>query len=69
METDVAVANADQGALKYIVNATARGGLKSVKKDAGSGEFVFANNEINGYPVIVSNQLTNNDCLFGDFSQ
>ena len=69
METDVAVANADQGALKYIVNATARGGLKSVKKDSGSGEFVFANNEINGYPVIVSNQLTNNDCLFGDFSQ
>ena len=68
METDVAAANADAGALRYIVNATTRGGLKGTKKDAGSGEFVFADNEINGYPVIVSNQLANNDALFGDFS-
>ncbi len=69
METDVAVANADAGALKYIINANARGALKSTKKDAGSGEFVYADDEINGYPVIVSNQLAANDCLFGDFSQ
>ena len=68
METDVATANADAGALRYIVNAATRGGLKGTKKDAGSGEFVFADNEINGYPVIVSNQLANNDALFGDFS-
>ena len=68
METDVAAANADAGALRYIVNATTRGGLKGTKKDAGSGQFVFADNEINGYPVIVSNQLANNDALFGDFS-
>jgi HK97 family phage major capsid protein/HK97 family phage prohead protease len=68
METDVAAANADAGALRYIVNATTRGGLKGTKKDAGSGEFLFDNNEINGYPVIVSNQLAANDALFGDFS-
>ncbi len=68
METDVAAANADAGALRYIVNATTRGGLKGTKKDAGSGQFVFADNEINGYPVIVSNQLASNDALFGDFS-
>jgi len=68
METDVAAANADAGALRYIVNATTRGGLKGTKKDAGSGEFVFADGEINGYPAIVSNQLANNDALFGDFS-
>lgn len=68
METDVAAANADAGALRYIINATTRGGLKGTKKDAGSGEFVYADDEINGYPVIVSNQLTNNDALFGDFS-
>jgi len=69
METDVAAANADAGAMRYIVNATTRGGLKGTKKDAGSGEFVFADGEINGYPVIVSNQLADNDALFGDFSQ
>ena len=68
METDVAAANADAGSLRYIINATTRGGLKGTKKDAGSGEFVYADDEINGYPVIVSNQLTNNDALFGDFS-
>ncbi len=68
METDVAAANADAGSLRYLVNASARGALKSTKKDAGSGEFVFADNEINGYPVTVSNQLGNNDALFGDFS-
>ncbi|MEK9870164.1 MAG: phage major capsid protein, partial [Gammaproteobacteria bacterium] len=68
METDVAAANADAGSLRYIINATTRGGLKGAKKDAGSGEFVFADGEINGYPAIVSNQLLNNDALFGDFS-
>jgi len=68
METDVATANADAGALRYIVNAATRGGLKFAKKDSGSGEFVYADNEINGYPVILSNQLANNDVLFGDFS-
>ena len=70
METDVATANADAGSLRYIVNATTRGGLKSVAKStsAVAAGFVFEDNEINGYPVIVSNQLVNNDALFGDFS-
>ena len=70
METDVAVANADQGALKYIINPTARGALKTTEKTSTStAQFVYADDEINGYPVIVSNQLSNNDVLFGDFSQ
>jgi hypothetical protein len=70
METKVAVANADAGAMRYIINATARGTLKSTEKSATStAQFVYADDEINGYPVIVSNQLGTNDCLFGDFSQ
>lgn len=70
METDVATANADAGSLRYIINAAARGALKSTEKSATStAQFVYDNDQINGYPVIVSNQLTNNDCLFGDFSQ
>ena len=70
METDVATANADAGSLRYIINAAARGALKSTAKSASAvaAGFVFENNEINGYPVIVSNQLANNDALFGDFS-
>lgn len=69
METDVAVANADVGSLRYIMNATARGLLKSTSKAGNEAVFVWENNEVNGYPVIVSNQLQSNDALFGDFSQ
>jgi HK97 family phage major capsid protein/HK97 family phage prohead protease len=70
METDVATANADAGSLRYIINAAARGALKSTAKSAAAvaAGFVFENGEINGYPAIVSNQLQNNDALFGDFS-
>lgn len=69
METDVAVANADAGAMRYIINATTRGALKSTSIVGTEARFVYENDEINGYPVIVSNQLQSNDALFGDFSQ
>ena len=70
METDVAVANAEGGAMKYLINASARGALKSTEKTSTStANFVFENNQINGYDAIVSNQLVNNDAIFGDFSQ
>ncbi len=70
METDVASANADAGSLRYIINAAARGALKSTAKSASAvaAGFVFEDGEINGYPAVVSNQLANNDALFGDFS-
>ena len=69
METDVAVANAEGGSMKYLINASARGALKSTEKASNTGMFVFDNNQINGYDAIVSNQLDNNDAIFGDFSQ
>ena len=69
METDVAVANADAGSMRYIMNAAARGALKSTSKAGTEAVFVWENNQVNGYPVIVSNQLLTNDALFGDFSQ
>ncbi len=70
METDVAAANADVANMFYLINASARGALKSTEKTSTStANFVFENNEINGYPAIVSNQLANNDVVFGDFSQ
>jgi HK97 family phage major capsid protein/HK97 family phage prohead protease len=69
METDVAAANADAGSMRYIINASARGALKSTSVTGTEARFVYENDEINGYPVIVSNQLLNNDALFGDFSQ
>ena len=69
METDIAVANAEVANMFYIVNSAARGALKSTEVASSTGKFVFENNEINGYNAIVTNQLANNDCLFGDFSK
>ena len=69
METDVATANADVASMKYLVNAAARGALKSTEKASSTAQFVWENDEINGYQAIVSNQLANNDVVFGDFSQ
>ena len=69
METDIAVANAEVANMFYIINSSARGALKSTEVASGTGKFVFENNQINGYNAIVTNQLANNDCLFGDFSK
>jgi len=69
METDIAVANAEVANMFYIINSSARGALKSTEVASGTGKFVFENGEINGYKAIVTNQLANNDALFGDFSK
>ena len=69
METDVAAANADVDNMFYLINASARGALKSTEVASNTGKFVFEDNEINGYTAITTNQLANNDALFGDFSQ
>lgn len=73
METKVATANADVQSMYYILNASARGALKSTEKATGTAQFVYermnGTDEINGYPAVISNQLTTNDCFFGDWSQ
>jgi HK97 family phage major capsid protein len=69
METKVREDNALGNGGAYIANATMYGALKSVAKDAGSGQFVAENNTMNGYRAIVSNQVASGDLYFGDFSQ
>ena len=66
MESAVAVDNALLGGLVYIVHPTNAGTLKTTTKDSGSGQFVYQNGEINGYPVVVSAQLTANNYVFGN---
>ena len=66
MESAVAVDNALLGGLVYIVHPTNAGTLKTTTKDSGSGQFVLQNGEINGYPVVVSAQLTANNYVFGN---
>lgn len=80
LESELAVDNADVGSLAYLTTPGIRGYLKGLKKDAGSGEFVFANNELNGYRAAISTQVpstltkgtssgTCHAIIFGDFSQ
>ena len=68
METAVAEDNALMGNLAYILPAGMAGSLKTTAKDAGSGQFVLAGGEMNGYRAIISNQVTAGDLYFGNFS-
>jgi HK97 family phage major capsid protein/HK97 family phage prohead protease len=59
LETAVDVSKALQGNLAYITNGTARGILKIL--DLGdtndTGEFLMMDNQMNGYPVLVTNAI------------
>ena len=68
IETAVAVDNALVGDLAYVINPTNFGTLKTTAKDSGSGMFVAENGQVNGYPVVVSNQITANNYVFGNFN-
>lgn len=70
LETDVSASNADDlGSMYYFTNATVRGLLKTRKKDAGSGIFLWEGGEVNGYQGRVSNQVPSATMIFGAFSQ
>lgn len=62
METAVDTANALCGNCKYITSPGAKGVLKTTLKAAaaGSGYLLGDNNEMNGYPVLVSNVVAKN---------
>lgn len=63
LETEVAIDNADVGALAYLTNAKVRGKLKQTEKTSNTGLFVWENGVeagyglLNGYRAGVSNQV------------
>lgn len=82
LEKEIAIDNALMGRLAYLTNHKVKAALKTTKIDSGSGLFVWPQNanELNGYPVGVSNLVpstlskgSNNGnlsaILFGDFSE
>ena len=69
METTVSVANLDVDSMFYVGNAHVRGALKQTLRNTNSENFIWDNNEVNGYGARVSNQLIGSNVLFGDFSQ
>lgn len=68
MEGKLEEANALMGSLSYLFRPTIGSALKTAKKDAGSGEFVFAGGETNGYPAANTTQMPALSSLFGNFS-
>jgi len=69
MESQISQDNALLGNLSYITNAAQLGYLKQTKKDAGSGLFLIENGQLNGYPVLVSNQITTpGQMMFGNWA-
>lgn len=79
LETLIASANADVGAMAYLSNAKVRGKLKTTPKYGDNSGFIWEDgNTVNGYPFQVSNQVpsnltkgTSNNCsaiLFGNWS-
>jgi len=78
LETDVAAANADLGALGYMTNATIRGTLKQTEKASSTGQFVWDDGTMNGYTALATNQVpsnltkgTSSDCsavIFGNWN-
>ena len=73
MESELAEANADIGSMAYVINAKARGNAKSTLKFQAAGSATIwegggTDGTINGYPVAVTNQLTDGDFFFGNWS-
>jgi len=57
METACNTENALTGQLAYVTTPGIKGFLKSLAKDAGSGQMVWANEEVNGYRAFASNSI------------
>lgn len=76
-ESSVANANADVGALAYLVSPTARGKLKATAKAANQAVFIWERDpsgrpgfgEVNGYTAVASKQITEaTNVLFGNWN-
>ncbi len=60
LETEVAIDNADIGALMYVTNAKVRGKLKTVEKASSTAQFVWTDGDtpLNGYRSLTTNQVS-----------
>ena len=60
LESKVAIANADLGALAYLTNAKVRGKLKQTLQAAGVPGFIWDKEGMNGYKAAVTNAVPSN---------
>ena len=68
IETQVSQDNALIGSLAYMTTAAMAGSLKQKAKDTGSGQFILAGGQANGYNVAVTNQCAAHTAIFGNWA-
>ena len=69
LETKIANANLDVANMRYVMNTATRGGCKVTLRDSVAGaDYIYRDNgTINGYSVVASNQLQQNDVFMGNW--
>lgn len=75
LESELAVDNADLGALAYLANPKDRGRMKQTDIGTDTGRHVWTNvagqpgvGEVNGYFAYATNQLAEDEMIFGNWS-
>jgi HK97 family phage major capsid protein len=70
LETAIYASNADAANMAYLANTGVRGALKQTLRAsaAGSDYIMRDDGTVNGYNMVVSNQVQTNDVFFGNFS-
>jgi len=61
--------NALGGSLSYLTTPAFMSSLKTTEKSSGTGQFIYdsASRQVNGYPIVSSNQVTASHLIFGNF--
>lgn len=68
-ESEVEVASNLHAGASYIIHPTMKGIAKTTSKDAGSGQFIWSDNAVNGYPAFSSTHAGDaNGIIFGNYS-
>lgn len=70
LETELAIDNLDAGSMRYYGNSVVRGALKqTLRASAAGSDYIMTDaGTVNGYQFTVSNQMQQNDVLFGNLA-
>lgn len=69
MESLIAADDADVENMKYLTEPTVRGAMKTAVKFSSTASPIWEpGNTMNGYPALVSNQITAEDVFFGNWA-
>ena len=68
MVKEVMTDNALMGSLAYIIDPNGWEAAKTTEKASGTAQFIMSDDTMNGYRTFVTNQVTDEDWFFGNWS-